>query len=404
MHLIEKWAHPDRLPEIGEALINSLCFLDRNLSLQTLQQLKEPRDNLQSIQGVGVVKDRSFIVPLTLSTLSADFSVDVDATLIDCGAQKWGYLNSAFVARLALPTTALPHPIGVYNADGSLNKAGAITHVSTLRMVVGDHSEEITFRVTNTGSSDAVLGLQWLRFHDPLVNWRHGKLFFVRCPASCGMPTMTPAAFAKLALQWSADDAAPAVAVVPGVCARDAGLDSSVNLGPDVEHVRSLEECYDSVDDIDSEWFDILSSQLGPADEAMLCVDLNERDALADMDTVDPRILEHLRNTRENASEVDKYLKEYAPVFAKTEFDHLPPRRPWDHAIELKPDAKPISSKIYPLSRSEQDELDVFLEEHLSSGRIRPSNSTFQIAEATNTRPPLSQIGGSSSRWSCSLD
>ncbi|KAF8189394.1 hypothetical protein BJ912DRAFT_830235, partial [Pholiota molesta] len=54
--------------------------------------------------------------------------------LIDCGAQKWGYLNTAFVARHALPTTALPHPIGVYNADGSLNKAGAITHVCTLRM------------------------------------------------------------------------------------------------------------------------------------------------------------------------------------------------------------------------------------------------------------------------------
>ncbi|KAF8157502.1 hypothetical protein BJ912DRAFT_866960, partial [Pholiota molesta] len=152
MHCIQQWAHPGRLAEIDEGLINSLCFLDRNLSLQTLRQLKEPRDNLQSIQGVGVVKDRSFIVPMTLSTLSADFSVDVDAALIDCGAQKWGYLNTAFVARHALPTTALPHPIGVYNADGSLNKAGAITHVCTLRMVIGDHSEEITFRVTNTGS------------------------------------------------------------------------------------------------------------------------------------------------------------------------------------------------------------------------------------------------------------
>jgi transposase InsO family protein len=369
MHCIQQWAHPGRLAEIDEGLINSLCFLDRNLSLQTLRQLKEPRDNLQSIQGVGVVKDRSFIVPMTLSTLSADLSVDVDAALIDCGAQKWGYLNTAFVAHHALPTTALPHPIGVYNADGSLNKAGAITHVCTLRMVIGDHSEEITFRVTNTGSSNAVLGLQWLRFHDPLVNWGHGKLFFVRCPASCGMPATTPLALAKLALQLSdVNDAVP-------VDVRAPDLTSSVSMGPDVEHVRSLEESYDSVDDIDAEWFDILSSELGPADDAMLCVDLNERDALTNSDAVDPRILEHLRAARENASEVDKYLKEYAPVFAKTEFDHLPPRRPWDHAIELKPDAKPISSKIYPLSRSEQDELDVFLDEHLSSGRIRPSKS-----------------------------
>jgi hypothetical protein len=357
-------------------LVKSLCFLDRDLSLQTLKQLKEPRDNLQAIQGVGVVKDRSFIVPMTLSTLSACVAVDVEAALIDCGAQKWGYINSSFVARHSLPTTALPHPIGVYNADGSLNKAGAITHVSTLRMVIGDHSEQITFRVTNTGSSNAVLGLQWLRFHDPLVNWGHGKLFFVRCPPSCGMQPTSPVAIAKLALGLSSDDDASQVPVSK-LAAGSAGSDygSSTSLGPDIEYVRSMEECYDFVDDIDSEWFDILCSELGAEDDAMLCVDLNERDALADVDAVDSRILDHLRATRENASEIDKYLKEYAPVFAKTEFDHLPPRRPWDHAIELKPDAKPISSKIYPLSRSEQDELDVFLDEHLSSGRIRPSKS-----------------------------
>ncbi|KAF8156341.1 protease, partial [Pholiota molesta] len=113
---------------------------------------------------------------MTLSTLSACVAVDVKAALIDCGAQKWGYINSSFVACHSLPMTALPHPIGVYNADSSLNKAGAITHVSTLRMVIGDHSEQITFRVTNTGLSNAVLVLQWLRFHDPLVNWGHGKL------------------------------------------------------------------------------------------------------------------------------------------------------------------------------------------------------------------------------------
>jgi deoxyuridine 5'-triphosphate nucleotidohydrolase len=48
----------------------------------------------------------------------------------------------------------------------------------------------------------------------------------------------------------------------------------------------------------------------------------------------------------------------------------------WDHAINLKDNVEPIlDCKIYPLGPGEQDELDAFLEENLSLGRIRPSQS-----------------------------
>jgi len=60
-------------------------------------------------------------------------------------------------------------------------------------------------------------------------------------------------------------------------------------------------------------------------------------------------------------------------VFSKDSFDELPGTKPWDHAIELTPDATPKSCKVYPLSASEQKELDVFLKENLESGRIRSS-------------------------------
>ena len=69
------------------------------------------------------------------------------------------------------------------------------------------------------------------------------------------------------------------------------------------------------------------------------------------------------------------YLTEYAAVFSKTDFDQLPERRPWDHAIDLTPGAKPADCKVYPLNPQEQKALDQFLEENLRSGRIRPSKS-----------------------------
>ena len=41
----------------------------------------------------------------------------------------------------------------------------------------------------------------------------------------------------------------------------------------------------------------------------------------------------------------------------------------------MKPDAKAVDCKIYPLSLVEQEKLSEFLEENLKSGRIRPSKS-----------------------------
>src|SRR4051812_17960532 len=62
-------------------------------------------------------------------------------------------------------------------------------------------------------------------------------------------------------------------------------------------------------------------------------------------------------------------------IFSKESFDELPPRKPWDHMIELVPGTQPIDCKIYPLSSEEQKQLDEFLKENLESGRIRPSKS-----------------------------
>ena len=69
------------------------------------------------------------------------------------------------------------------------------------------------------------------------------------------------------------------------------------------------------------------------------------------------------------------YLDEFADVFSEKGFERLPQHRPWDHAIELKPDFKPSDCKVYPLSPKEQQALKEFIDENLASGRIRPSKS-----------------------------
>src|ERR1700761_5251529 len=62
-------------------------------------------------------------------------------------------------------------------------------------------------------------------------------------------------------------------------------------------------------------------------------------------------------------------------MFSKQTFDVLPEPREWDHAVEIIPGSKLTGCKVYPLSPTEQKELDTFLKENLETGRIQPSKS-----------------------------
>jgi hypothetical protein len=359
--VLSRWIHHGREGEVDKPLINALLFLDHDLAISVLRQLRQPRAQLANVRSphrIRKIDGNSVVIPLTLTTLTDSTAHAVD-TLLDCGASGLGYLHHNWVTKNNIPTKALPYPIPVYNADGTLNKSGSITHTCELVVTIDDHVETLTFAVTNTGSSNAILGLSWLRFHNPLVDWRTGKICFTNCPSACCLAPPPPV---NVTMDCST---------------------SAVDHGPDGEHIRCFEEYPtpthqpDDTDVIEQEWCDFLTSELQPDDESLLCVDLNKCDDGSTGNKTDPRVTHFLRQQREATTGPDRYVKDFSPVFTKSTFDELPPRRSWDHAIELKGDTKPLTSKVYPLSKSEQVALDDFVTEHLASGRIRPSKSPF---------------------------
>jgi hypothetical protein len=68
-------------------------------------------------------------------------------------------------------------------------------------------------------------------------------------------------------------------------------------------------------------------------------------------------------------------LHAYADVFSETAFDSLPEHRKWDHTIELEREPSPGFRKVYPMTLTEQTEMDAFLKEVLATGCIRQSKS-----------------------------
>jgi hypothetical protein len=68
-------------------------------------------------------------------------------------------------------------------------------------------------------------------------------------------------------------------------------------------------------------------------------------------------------------------LHTYADVFSETALNSLPECRKWDHTIELEREPSPRFCKVYPMTLTEQTEMDAFLEEALATGCIRQSKS-----------------------------
>ena len=81
------------------------------------------------------------------------------------------------------------------------------------------------------------------------------------------------------------------------------------------------------------------------------------------------------------AKELKTILLEYRQhlkVFSETQAQWLPLDHPWNHAIDLKPNAPPaIRGRIYLLTQLENKALKKHIEDQLAKGYIQPSKSPY---------------------------
>jgi len=110
--------------------------------------------------------------------------IDAEAVL-DSGAEGV-YCNTSFIKKYGLPTYDIELPVYPRNVDRTLNKQGAICHAAILQMGIGArHWENIEVTVTNTGRHKILLGTDWLKAHNPSIDWSTNQLRFNWCPPQC---------------------------------------------------------------------------------------------------------------------------------------------------------------------------------------------------------------------------
>ncbi|KAL0199172.1 hypothetical protein M9458_007712, partial [Cirrhinus mrigala] len=96
---------------------------------------------------------------------------------------------------------------------------------------------------------------------------------------------------------------------------------------------------------------------------------------------------------------IPSHYQDLSEVFSKTKATQLPPHHPWDCAIDLLPNAMPPKSKVYPLSRMEDQAMEEYIEEALESGFIRASTSPaaagfFFVSKKDGGLRPCIDYGG----------
>ena len=272
--------------------------------------------------------------------------------MVDCGATAL-FLDNNFVKRHQLKTFALQKPIRIFNIDGTANRAGQITHFARLALMVDKQEQWTDFLVTDLGGEDIILGLPWLRRTNPQVDWEKGRLSVKATKVTIEDVPEEPGSDRIAAVTTDGSLLEPVAPTpktneVPKVLPPQ---DSSETEEPPLCRIqanRALRRSWVKAGVIDN-----------TTEEVWCAAGYTYSQQLAEQ-------AHKGKPTRTFEEMVPEPYRDFRKVFSETASERLPSHQPWDHAIDLVPGApETMRTKVYPMSRNEQEELDCFLEENL---------------------------------------
>jgi hypothetical protein len=297
--------------------------------------------------------------------------------LIDCGATgcfidiEWAKLNN-------IPTHPLTRPIPVYNVDGTAHDAGAITDIADIILRYENHSECTQLAVTRLGKQSLILGYNWLRNQNPEINWQTKDVKMSCCPLQCSTCRVEDEHDTKIRKSKTSQINTCRLGAFPTMAEEDEDESTHMDTDKTDEEAQDIGPASDN--DLDSEVVDFTIEE----DDRVFMVMVHPVDPhyyVRASSTVSGHLAEvFAKNSKPKGFEdtVPTSLHTYADIFSETAFDSLPERRKWDHAIELEHEPSPGFRKVYPMTLTEQTEMDAFLEEALATGCIRQSKSPLR--------------------------
>ena len=101
--------------------------------------------------------------------------INVEA-LVDSGAMGLAYIDKKFVLDNDINRIALEIPVTVHVVDGAPCGNGKIDQKVCLVVDYGTFQEELDLLVIESPRNTVILGFEWLKRHNPAINWAKGTI------------------------------------------------------------------------------------------------------------------------------------------------------------------------------------------------------------------------------------
>ena len=243
--------------------------------------------------------------------------------LLDSRATE-NFIHPHALQQLCLPIQDLERPRDIRNVDGTTNKGGRILQTTTLKIQHNGIETAHKFFVADIGPDDFIFGYPFFESARPNIDWQAGRV------------AGTTVVSSENAAEWKAR---------PKASGRQQRTPAWVKQIPGWE----------------------------PGDEVW-CRTIIGKTTVAQQ--LAEQATDKVKRTWQEL--VPRRYHKFSRVFSEQDSEKFPDRRPWDHAIDLKPDAPTsINCRVYPLSPAEKEEQRKFLDQNLRLKRIRRSKSPY---------------------------
>lgn len=282
---------------------------------------------------------------------------------VDDGCSTMALMDESWALDNDLPLNTLLNPINVTLADKKPHSSGPITtQTASLRLTLGSHYEIIKFLIIKNLAHPILLGLPWMRTHNPSVNWRKLTFTFNDCN-NHGQPSSI-------------------IQVVPPV---------STPLPPVLipKNARAPQTTHDG-QLIDFEMLNSIDFLASAKNESLEIFVVYFVPNIVEIDGNETISINSIVNTHEYAKShicmddkgIPDQYRQFASLFSQKDATlPLPIHRPYDLKIELDSEKPlPPPGKIYPLAPDEEKKLYEYIEKALSRGWITESDPSCPVA------------------------
>lgn len=236
--------------------------------------------------------------------------------LIDTGCSGFAFIDKDFARHHQFPLIPLSSPRNLHVIDGRPISSGKVTHRCHLPLSIDSHHEAAPFFVTKLGSYPLVLGIPWLKLHDPMLRFKDNTISFSSnyCRSNC--------------------NASQTYSLIKGL--------TSANIKTTLVSPQTSENTKLQVYNLTEQNNEYFNQKLPSQDWRV-------------------RVPEQYH----------RYYKLMDESFANS----LPPRRSYDHKIILKEGKEPPFGPLYGMSKDELATLKEYIRENIQKGFIRASSS-----------------------------